>query len=125
MNQFFSYLSGLTEVVGACMGNTVGCGTIAVDGAETCACCWLFDVHWQGLLLACPLVDAWATACPDVIVAGIVYGATVGRIWAANGFGAFGAQTAQGRSPTKRSPRGLASGVCWDVIFNGFYRILA
>jgi hypothetical protein len=34
------------------------------------------------------------------------------------GLGAFGAQTAQGSSPTKRSPTGLASGVAFDVIFN-------
>lgn len=32
----------------------------------------------------------------------------------------LGAHTAQGRSPTKRSPKGLASGCAWEDIFNRF-----
>lgn len=59
---------------------------------------------------------------------------TLGVVWAAAeygavvilacdatvGFGIFGAQTAQGSSPTKRSPTGLASGCVWELIFIDF-----
>lgn len=36
------------------------------------------------------------------------------------GLGIFGVQTAQGSSPTKRSPTGLASGCAWELIFIDF-----
>lgn len=49
----------------------------------------------------------------------IGYGVVAVRAWPAIlGFGTFGVQTAHGNSPTKRSPTGLASGCCCDVIFN-------
>lgn len=49
----------------------------------------------------------------------IGYGVVAVRAWPAIlGFGTFGVQTAQGSSPTKRSPTGLASGCAWEVIFS-------
>lgn len=42
---------------------------------------------------------------------GMLYGAVAWRCWTReDDFGAFGAKTAHGRTPTKRSPTGLASG---------------
>lgn len=54
-------------------------------------------------------------------VAAAEYGAEVIRACDATvGFGIFGVQTAQGSSPTKRSPTGLASGCVWELIFIDF-----
>lgn len=49
----------------------------------------------------------------------IGYGTDWARTWPAiDGFCTFGVHTAQGSSPTKRSPHGLASGCVWELIFN-------
>ena len=60
--------------------------------------------------------------CGTTLIGGVnVYGAEFERATPdIVGFGALGAHTAQGRSPTKRSPTGLASGCVWEVMFNDF-----
>lgn len=74
----------------------------------------------------------------DVVVAGTQWHVSdLDRLWLAGGgtvygteferacdvkesFVDLGAHTAQGRSPTKRSPKELASGGAWEDIFNRF-----
>jgi hypothetical protein len=62
------------------------------------------------------LAAAAAAVVMVVVRRDTVYGAVVVRCTIV-GFGALGAQSAQGTSPTKRSPTGLASGVGWALMF--------
>lgn len=68
---------------------------------------------------AVAIVDGWLVVRDAMAVDEIGYGTDWARAWPAIvGFCTFGVHTAQGSSPTKRSPHGLASGCVWELIFN-------
>lgn len=126
----------------------IGCGTWATfeiivddvtvdDGRFVLICCvgardWI-DVEQRHKLAVDSIALWWckfdAAAMVDVEIVWFVrdamaddeigYGIDWARAWPAIvGFCTFGVHTAQGSSPTKRSPHGLASGCVWELIFN-------